>query len=118
MAVAQKVEVFGKFRDLLVYYGVEHSTSEADWQRLGRAVYKCTDCGAWVVPYRKNGRLRGVQFGSIVEGSDASVDTTPLKFPFTEKELHETLAYIEGEVEVLWQEANGGEEGSAEQSPG
>ena len=50
----------------------------------------------------------GVLFGSIVEGSDVCIDTDPLYFPFNEKEIWDTIQYIEDEASAEWYAANVG----------
>ena len=82
-------------QDVLDYFEAE------DESMLEKYVYKYTDCGAWV-------KLTdgSVQFGSIVEGSDVSIDTDPLVFPFPESQIEETIQYIEAEAELEWKIAN------------
>ena len=69
-----------------------------------RRAYKDTDCAAWL-----RFTETGLEMGSIVEGSDAEIDTTPLRWTGEEDVgawLRETITYIEGKAEMLWREAN------------
>lgn len=100
-------------QDLFAYFGIEYNQGSPRGNnslRLNSQVYKSTSCGAWA-------RLlpNGVIFGSIVEGSEAEVNTDPLIFPFTEDALKKTLNYIEREADILWREAN--EDQTASPSP-
>lgn len=82
----------------------------ADWyfddkgrseKALSRRVYKDTECGAWA-------RMEpdGVTVGSIVDGSDAEVMPTTLRYPFEESAWERMLEEIEAEADRLWKEAN------------
>lgn len=82
-------------QDVLDFFGAE------SMEAAKRHAYKYTDCGVWL-----NFLDDGIQLGSIVEGSDAEVTTDPLRYPFTPKELQDTIDYIEDEVSLLWWEAN------------
>ncbi len=48
----------------------------------------------------------GVLIGSIVEGSDASVQPEEMRYPFTEADLYRAIENIESEADELWNEAN------------
>ena len=85
--------------DVLMWLSAE-SREQAE-----RHLYKFTDCGAWILWHDD-----GIQLGSIVEGSDAEVITDSLRYPFTERQLQETIDYIEAEADMLWREANEGED--------
>lgn len=77
--------------------------------RIKRSIYKHTDCGAWLEIDDT-----GLHIGSIVEGSDAYVETSPLTWgEYLNMEpgalrawLNQTIAYVEGEAAALWHEAN------------
>lgn len=73
-----------------------------DFEALKKAIYKGTACGAWITASD-----RGVQVGSIVEGSDAETETYTLNFPFEYRELWSALDCVDKEAAVLWEEANG-----------
>lgn len=80
---------------------------------VNRAVYQATDCGAWAkflpaVPSAgtRHRRSPGVQFGSIVEGSDAEIGPYTLRFPFDVEEMWAILDMIDAEAGRLWHEAN------------
>jgi hypothetical protein len=68
---------------------------------IEKAVYKNTDCGAWIKILDD-----GIKLGSIVEDSDAETETYILKFPFTIDKFWNTLGEIECEADILWHEAN------------
>lgn len=90
-----------------------------NFAQLGRAMYKY-GCGVWTVAILTNGqevyyddaaarnitartKLRGIQIGSIVEGSDAEVGPYLAKSAKQLDELHDRVCE---EVEELWNEAN------------
>lgn len=82
----------------------EDETPDSIVKEMERQLENQTSCGAWF-------RLldnHTIEIGSIVEGSDAEVETDPLSWPFTEKEFKQTLEYIEAEANFLWKEANEG----------
>jgi hypothetical protein len=109
------------------HYGVETV------ERLGRSIYKYTDCGAWLSvklhdgTWKHTGNLtdvsignvRALMVGSIVEGSDAEVKATPLDLmDYLEEggekrlldDLEETIEWVDGEAGALWDEANGSDD--------
>ena len=90
------------YRELADYVGESADGSIAEVEaRISRAVYEGTDCGARAWVSETEARL-----GSIVEGSEAEVNTDPLTFPFDSKTWDMTIDYIEGEASALWHEAN------------
>lgn len=95
--------------------------------RFGHCLYKYTDCGPWSsftlgegedIYYEKKKawetqseqqwwhQCTGIQIGSIVEGSDVSVEGRFLVFPFTEKELDDVMIDIEEEADFYWKRDN------------
>lgn len=93
--------------------------------RFGRSLYKYTDCGPWSrlvltedrnVYYESKGAddptllddpdIIGIEIGSIVEGSDVEIGPEFLKFPFTEKELWDTVEQINEEASFYWKRDN------------
>ena len=85
------------------------SISELE-RRIDRAVYKGTDCGAWVLFDEK-----GIVVGSIVEGSDAEfserIDLTGIDISDKGAELltqrfWDTVEKINGLACDAWEEAN------------
>jgi len=68
-----------------------------------RAIYKSTECGAWLKFSRD-----GVSVGSIVEGSDAEAGPIWLGYAdgFTKDDLQLAIDEIESVADVLWIEAN------------
>lgn len=89
----------------------------------GRAFYKSIGCGPWTCYTLRDGgkvyyeddrankddwyeECDGVQFGSIVEGSDVEIDAEWLSFPFTSDELDAVLAGIDKEATFYWKRDN------------
>ena len=70
---------------------------------LSRAVYKGTDCGAWL----KIRTPDTIQLGSIVEGCDFGTETRTLTWPFTAKEFWDALDEIEREAAYIWDQTHG-----------
>jgi len=68
---------------------------------LPKAIYKGTDCGAWIQWDDK-----GIDVGSIVEGSD--VDCTPIRldFPTTVAAVWAALTAIDEEAAEIWEKWN------------
>jgi len=90
---------------------------------LNRRIYKGTACGASIsleLPDRwiHNGdrdpawatvtdaECTGFTIQTIVEGSDATVDSEPFRFPVTVANLDGWIEYMENEANSLWHEAN------------
>lgn len=79
---------------------------DADIDSISRAIYKGTECGAWID--EKDGMIR---IGSIVEGSDAEV-CKHLCYPFTMSNFWDMVEAVNTEACQLWAEchnANGEE---------
>jgi|DEB0MinimDraft_10_1074344.scaffolds.fasta_scaffold02325_5 hypothetical protein len=66
-----------------------------------KAIYKGTDCGAWIQCEED-----GVTVGSIVEGSDAEVTRDKLEYPIEVKEFWDCVEDVNSEACELWEEAN------------
>lgn len=79
--------------DLATHYGTTVDRLEHDF-------YKYTDCGAWI---RWDDST--VDFGTIVEGSDAEFSES-LIFPFDSELFDTCLAEIEYQADIAWHEAN------------
>ncbi len=83
---------------------------EPQVESVKRAVYKATDCGAFVV-FPSDAPCR-VGVGSIVEGSDAEVP--PIFVTYNEDkpdeqfiaEWRKAVQHVEDEADCLWREAN------------
>jgi hypothetical protein len=92
---------------------------------FGRSIYKGVDCGPWTrlvvtenryCHYEDEGAnlpenlidrdIRGVEFGSIVEGSDVEIGPVFLKFPFTSEKMWKVLAEIDDEAKFYWHRDN------------
>lgn len=77
---------------------------DPDKEKIDRALYKSTECGASVT-FRDN----TATIHSIVEGSDAEFSADPITFTNSRqfvKDWREAIAWIEGEVDAAWHEAN------------
>lgn len=68
---------------------------------LERSIYKYTDCGAWITWDKK-----GIQIGSIVEGSNKEFACDPLEFPFDTADYEKAIAWLEEETSREWHRAN------------
>ena len=83
------------------HYGLQESDDDT---RLSKALFKGTDCGAWI-----EFTETGLAVGSIVEGSDVDCTTHTLIWTGeedVEKWLDQALKEIEEEAKGLWKEAN------------
>lgn len=69
-------------------------------EHLEHALYKGTDCGAWI-----NWTCSKVNIGSIVEGSDAEFSRS-FSFPFDSRDVDLWLDELEGLTTAAWNEAN------------
>lgn len=67
---------------------------------LEKAIYRGTECGAWIHWTDKT-----LSIGSIVEGSDAEFDKTFI-FPVDKNEIDEWITELENLCEEAWNEAN------------
>lgn len=81
--------------------------------KIKKAIYKGTDCGAWV-----NFESDGVEVGSIVEGVDEGTETFTLKYPFEIKKFWEALDEIEKDANRIWKETHGCEDCGPENEMG
>ena len=85
--------------------------SEADWPArwasVEKAIFKGTNCGAYIEPITGN---TGVAVGSIVEGVDWGTDTHCLHYPFKESELWSALEKVEAEANEIWESTHGCDE--------
>lgn len=87
--------------DLARHFGVGESGDAAAVQaRLERAIYKGTDCGAWIKCWTDE-----VVIGSIVEGSDAEF-TESLQYPFTGEQFDMNLDFLEEQCADAFYRAN------------
>lgn len=66
-----------------------------------KAIYKVTECGAWLAFTDDS-----VRVGSIVEGSSAEVSARPLRYPFAMADFWSALEEVNAEACALWDEAN------------
>jgi len=103
--------------DLCEFFEVDEPRS------LPRRIYKNTDCGASISLQLSDGAWLHTGFPgwedltdkttilaftlqTIVEGSDATVDSQSFVLPVTQESVKRFIDYMEEEAERLWQEAN------------
>ena len=109
------------FRQLLRHFDAESPA------RLNRRLYKDTACGASISIQLRGGdwihngdprweELTGAELlvaftiQTIVEGSDAEVNSAPFVLPVTTQEVTDWIADMEAEADRLWDEANAPED--------
>jgi hypothetical protein len=90
---------------------------------LNKKIYKQTDCGASISVYLKDGttvhngdprwdtltgdeKIDGFTIQTIVEGSDAEVNSELFHVPCTQAEVTGWIADMEAQADELWKEAN------------
>lgn len=71
-------------------------------RKIKKAIYKGTDCGAWV-----EFAPEGVSVGSIVEGVDCGTDTHTLPYPFYISEFWGAVEEVEQEAKRIWDATHG-----------
>lgn len=99
--------------DLCEYFGADTPSD------LNRRVYKDTDCGASISVRTPDGKwhhngdnwdtveaIDCFTIQTIVEGSDATVDSDEFVLPVKTKDVDVWIKTMEAEAEVLWKEAN------------
>jgi hypothetical protein len=103
--------------DLCDYWGAEEP------ERLNRRVYKGTECGASISVQLMDGEwlhngadgwesltpetpIRAFTLQTIVEGSDATVDSEPFYLPVTPALVETWIAEMEAEASRLWERDN------------
>lgn len=102
--------------DLCRYFSAEEP------RLLNKRIYKGTDCGASISVTLPDGsekhngddwtgvtEITGFTIQTIVEGSEATVDSDFFELPVDKATVDEWMEYMEGEAKVLWNEANGSE---------
>lgn len=87
------MKIYNNITDFANHIGVEV-------KHLERAIYKGTECGAWI-----NWDDEKLTIGSIVEGSDAEFSKT-FKFPVSSDEIDNWINELEDLCEEAWCEAN------------
>jgi hypothetical protein len=114
--MARQRRVIRSLADLCNYFGAEEPRS------LNRRIYKDTECGASISLQLANGWLHngdrrwetlprstpilGFTLQTIVEGSEATVDSPVFALPVRESEVREWIADMEAEAARLWDAAN------------
>lgn len=95
-------------KDLFEHFGIDYDETdslEMNSLRLSHRVYKNTNCGAWAKLTWADG-IYTLHLGTIVEGSDAEFAADPIDLPCSEAQIDEAIAWLEGEAEAAWNEAN------------
>jgi hypothetical protein len=124
-AVPRNVPAIRSLRELCDYFGADTPAG------LNRRIYKDTACGAslslllsddtWL--HNGDQRLRsldvetpitGFTIQTIVEGSDATVDSDTFVLPVRQSEVKHWIADMEAEADRLWHEANDDDEGDTD----
>ena len=90
--------------DVATYFGIPG----AAWHQVEKAVYKGTDCGAWLeFDYASEENGGAYLFvGSIVEGAEVDCDTISLKLPTTGAALAEALDCVDTQAREIWEQHN------------
>ena len=86
--------IINNIDEYCAYLGVEKSG-------LKRAIYKNTECGAWIEWDKEE-----IRIGSIVEGSDAEFEAS-FPFPCDTEEIEIWFNELERLTDEAWEEANG-----------
>lgn len=90
---------------------------------LNHAMYKGTSCGAsisvrlndgsWLhngdrkwETLRRDAKIKGFTIQTIIEGSDATVDSHEFEIPCRKQEVKDWITHMEAEAVRLWEEAN------------
>lgn len=96
--------MISNLKDLYFYFGgVREDTSESEMRwHIERMLYKTTYCGAWINMETN----KGIEIGSIVEGSDIEIVGNYLAYPFKEEELEKVIEHINAEACEEWEIAN------------
>jgi hypothetical protein len=90
--------------------------------QVGRSFYKYNACGPWMsfhledgtkcyyedknIDTVNNGNCVGIEFGSIVEGSDMNSGPFVYMFPFSEEDFDKDVEYMEKETTFYWERDN------------
>jgi len=110
-------EFITNMQDLCDYFTVETPG------QLNHSIYENTHCGASISVYLKNGdafhngdetfqdlttedELDGFTIQTIVEGSDATVDSEYFSVPIDTDKIDKWLEFMEAEADFLWKEAH------------
>ncbi len=80
-----------------IYELLRHELGD-DPGKWDRAIYKRTECGAWL-------KIDGltVTIGSIVEGSDVEISES-LTYPFSKEAFWQKVKYVNCEASAIWDE--------------
>lgn len=88
-----------------VGYGYDGSDPAYSIKLLEKAIYKGTECGAWIECLDN-----GVRMGSIVEGAEECTGVSVLEYPFSEDDFWDSLSDIEIEATQIWNDTHGCED--------
>lgn len=108
--------IIATLADLVAHFGAD------DARGLNRRLYKDTACGASISLMLPDGEwlhnglnldgwaavteIRGFTIQTIVEGSDATVDSSLFELPVKAKDVSHFVQQMENEAARLWDEAN------------
>jgi len=110
-------EVIANLSDLCEYFSADEP------RQLNRRIYKDTVCGASISVKTPDGQwhhngenwseikeIVAFTIQTIVEGSDATVDSDEFVLPVKHSEVVAWMSYMENEAARLWDEANESED--------
>lgn len=80
----------------------EGDTLKTARAKLERAIYKFTDCGAWIAF-----EMDSIVVGSIVEGVEETTSAYRLIYPFSFDEYNKALDAVEEEAMDIWNRTHG-----------
>lgn len=111
--IPRNVRAIRSLRDLCRYFSADDPT------QLNRRIYKGTDCGASISVQTPDGkwhhcgedwsgikRIVAFTIQTIVEGSDAEVNSDEFTLPVTCEEVDRWVQDMEAEASRIWDEAN------------
>lgn len=97
---------------------------------LNSAIYDGTEAGAHISVLTPDGtwhyngdnwsgidEIVAFRIGTIVEGSDAEINSPPFELPVTVAEVKAFIEWMEDEADNLWDEANNPDEGAPPTGP-
>jgi len=111
--IPRSVPAIRNLEDLMRFFQVDRVND------LNRSIYRNTDCGASISVQTPDGQwhhngqdwsnideIIAFTIQTIVERSDATVDSDPFELPVTQQEVDDWINDMEQEAHELWQEAN------------
>lgn len=80
--------------------------ADARWPQIERALYKGTNCGAWIT-HADAGQHPKITIGSIVEGVEQDAEAQLLTWPFTAADVERAIDAVEADAKRIWDETHG-----------